>query len=89
MKIGNLDLGNKLFLAPMAEVSDSSFRKVCHENGAGLTFTQMVSAKGVIQNDFETLRNLSFNRSVRSRTIARPHAGRCVMSGSVSNSTSN
>ena len=63
MRIGNLDLGNKLFLAPMAEVSDSSFRKVCHENGAGLTFTQMVSAKGVIQNDFETLRNLSFNRS--------------------------
>ena len=63
MKIGNLELGKKLFLAPMAEVSDSSFRKICKEHGAGLTFTQMVSAQGVIKNDFDTLRFLSFNRS--------------------------
>lgn len=63
MKIGNLDLGNKLFLAPMAEVTDSSFRKICKELGAGLTFTQMVSAQGVVKNDFTTLRFLSFNRS--------------------------
>lgn len=63
MKIGNLDLGKKLFLAPMAEVSDSSFRKICKEHGAGLTFTQMVSALGVIKNNFETLRYFSFSRS--------------------------
>ena len=63
MKIGNLDLGKKLFLAPMAEVTDSSFRKICKEHGAGLTFTQMVSALGVIKNEFETLRYLSFNRA--------------------------
>jgi len=63
MKIGNLDIGNKLFLAPMAEVTDSSFRKICKEYGAGLTFTQMVSAEGVIKNNFETLRHFSFNRS--------------------------
>ncbi len=63
MKIGNLELGKKLFLAPMAEVSDSSFRKICKEYGAGLTFTQMVSAQGVIKNDFDTLRFLSFNRA--------------------------
>ncbi|MCX7798317.1 MAG: tRNA dihydrouridine synthase DusB [Melioribacter sp.] len=63
MKIGNLDIGNKLFLAPMAEITDSSFRRICKELGAGLTFTQMVSAAGVIKNDFETLRNLSFHKS--------------------------
>jgi tRNA-dihydrouridine synthase B len=63
MKIGNLDIGNKLFLAPMAEVTDSSFRKICKEYGAGITFTQMVSAEGVIKNNFETLRHFSFNRS--------------------------
>lgn len=63
MKIGNLDLGNKLFLAPMAEVTDSSFRKIAKEYGAGLTFTQMVNALGAIRSDFETLRHLSFNRS--------------------------
>lgn len=63
MKVGNIDVGTKLFLAPMAEITDSSFRKICKEHGAGLTFTQMVSAAGVIKNDFETLRNLSFHRS--------------------------
>ncbi len=63
MKIGNLDIAQKLFLAPMAEVTDSSFRKICKEQGAGITFTQMVSAEGVIKNNFETLRHFSFNRS--------------------------
>ncbi len=63
MKIGNLDIGKKLFLAPMAEVSDSSFRKICKEHGAGLVFTQMVSALGVIKNNFDTLRFLSFSRA--------------------------
>lgn len=63
MKIGSLDIGSKLFLAPMAEITDSSFRKICKEHGAGFTFTQMVSAAGIIKNDFETLRNLSFHKS--------------------------
>ena len=63
MKIGNLDIGSKLFLAPMAEVTDSSFRKICKEHGSGFTFTQMVSALGVINNNFETLRLFSFSRS--------------------------
>ncbi len=63
MKIGNLDIGSKLFLAPMAEVTDSSFRKICKEHGAGITFTQMVSAEGVIKNNFETLRHFSFSRN--------------------------
>lgn len=62
MRIGNLDIGKKLILAPMAEISDSSFRIISKENGAGLTFTQMVSASGVINNNFDTLRYLSFSR---------------------------
>ncbi|MEW6196225.1 MAG: tRNA dihydrouridine synthase DusB [Bacteroidota bacterium] len=63
MKIGNLDIGNKLFVAPMAEVSDSPFRKIAKEHGAGLAFTQMINALGAIRSDFDTLRHLSFNRS--------------------------
>jgi tRNA-dihydrouridine synthase B len=63
MKVGDLDIGKKLFLAPMAEVTDSSFRKICKTHGAGLTFTQMVSAEGVIRNNFETLRHYSFSRA--------------------------
>jgi tRNA-dihydrouridine synthase B len=63
MRVGNLDIGTKLFLAPMAEVTDSSFRKICKEHGAGITFTQMVSAEGILKNNFETLRHFSFSRT--------------------------
>ena len=37
----------KLFLAPLAGVSDKSFRKLCSETGAALTYTEMVSAKAL------------------------------------------
>lgn len=47
----------------MAEVTDYAFRKIARENGAGLTFTQMVSAEGVIKNNFNTLRLLSFSQN--------------------------
>ncbi len=50
-------------LAPMAEVTDAPFRQICKEYGAGLTFTQMISAKGIIENSFQSLQSLAFNRS--------------------------
>ena len=37
----------RLLLAPMAGVSDEAFRTLCHEQGADLTYTEMVSAKGL------------------------------------------
>ncbi len=62
MKIDSLDLGHKLLVAPMADVSDAPFRKISKKHGAGLTFTQMVSADGVVKNNFDTLRLYSFGR---------------------------
>lgn len=53
---------NRLLLAPMAEVTDASFRKIAKSFGAGLTFTQMVSAKGIVENQFDTLRFLAFGK---------------------------
>ena len=38
---------NNIFLAPMAGVTDRAFRLLCAEEGAGLTFSEMISAKGV------------------------------------------
>ncbi|MBU0473163.1 MAG: tRNA dihydrouridine synthase DusB [Bacteroidetes bacterium] len=62
MKLKNFDLGNKLIVAPMADVSDAPFRKISKEYGAGLTFTPMVSAKGIVENEFHALRIFSFGR---------------------------
>ncbi len=38
---------HRLLLAPMAGVSDEAFRSLCREQGASLTYTEMVSAKGL------------------------------------------
>lgn len=62
MQIGNLTVNGNVFLAPMAEITDSAFRAIAKSYGAGLTFTQMVSAEGVIKNNFNTLRMLTFSR---------------------------
>ena len=47
MKIANLELKNNVFLAPMAGITDIPFRILCAEQGCGLSYTEMVSAKGM------------------------------------------
>lgn len=47
VKIGNTDLKNGIFLAPMAGFSDYAFRRICREHGAEYTVSEMVSAKAL------------------------------------------
>ncbi len=54
MKIGNIEIKNNIFLAPMAGITDLTFRKICRDFGAGLTYTEMVSAKGLYYKDKKT-----------------------------------
>lgn len=54
MKIGNVELENNIFLAPMAGFTDLPFRLICKENDAGLVYTEMVSAKALLYNDEKT-----------------------------------
>lgn len=49
MKLGSLALTSNLFLAPMAGITDYSFRRVAREHGCGLAFTEMVSAEGLLR----------------------------------------
>ncbi len=44
IKIGGLELKNNLFLSPMAGITNSAFRSLCLEGGAGLAASEMVSA---------------------------------------------
>ena len=59
LMIGNVELDNNLFLAPMAGVTDLPFRKLCKECGAGLVEAEMVSAKAVFYGDEKTLSMLN------------------------------
>lgn len=47
MKISNLEFENNVFLAPLAGVTDIAFRGLCMELSCGLSYTEMVSAKGL------------------------------------------
>ena len=49
--IGNVKIEGLLALAPMAGVTDLAFRTVCREQGAALTYTEMVSAKALCYQD--------------------------------------
>ena len=53
-----VELPNPFFLAPMAGVTNRSFRTIALELGAGLVFTEMVSAAGLARGDRKTLRLL-------------------------------
>lgn len=54
MKIGNIELKNNVFLAPMAGITDKVFRVICKEMGCGLVYSEMVSAKGISYNNKNT-----------------------------------
>lgn len=55
MKYGNTTLKHGLLLAPLAGVTDRSYRSACFSQGAELCFTEMVSAKGVCYRDETTV----------------------------------
>ncbi len=54
LKIGNIELENNLILAPMAGVTDLPFRLLCKEQGCGLLYTEMVSAKAILYKNKNT-----------------------------------
>ena len=59
MRIGNIDLGEKpLMLAPMEDVTDASFRFICKEFGADMTYTEFVSSDGLIRDAKKALAKL-------------------------------
>lgn len=54
MKIGNVEIKNKAFLAPMAGTTDLPYRLICKRYGAAMLYSEMVSAKGIYYKDKKT-----------------------------------
>ena len=59
MRIGSFQTENNVFLAPMAGVTDSAFRRICRYFGCGLVYTEMISAKALYYGDKKTNRMLA------------------------------
>ena len=54
MHIGNVSLDNRVFLSPMAGVTDLPFRLICKQKGCGMLYTEMINAKALCYNDENT-----------------------------------
>ena len=66
MKIGNIQFGeHPLFLAPMEDVTDIGFRKMCKRYGAAMVYTEFVSADAVIRSIKSTLLKLHIDDDER------------------------
>lgn len=61
--IGNVEISNRVVLAPMAGVSDLPFRILCHEQGAGLVTMEMVSAKAISYHNRNTVQLMQVDPS--------------------------
>ncbi len=57
-KIGNIEVNNQLVLAPMAGVSNSPFRLLARNHGAGMVYAEMISDKGLIFKNEKTIQML-------------------------------
>jgi tRNA-dihydrouridine synthase B len=69
MKIGNVHLAGKVILAPMAGVTDLTFRKICRKMDAGLVVSEMVSAKAMTYNNERTGGLLATEKSENPASI--------------------
>lgn len=66
MRIGDLDFGSRpLFLAPMEDVTDIGFRKLCKRFGAAMVYTEFVAADAIIRSIPSTLSKMKVNDDER------------------------
>lgn len=64
-KIGNIAIKNRIVMAPMADISNSSYRKIIKSMGAGLIFAEMVSDKALVYDNDKTIDLLKMSESER------------------------
>lgn len=64
-KIGNVEIKNRIVMAPMAGFSNTSFRKIIKEMGAGLIYAEMVSDKAIYYESEKTLAMLKMDEVER------------------------
>lgn len=69
LKIGKIELKYNVVLAPMAGVTDITYRTICKEMGAGLVHTEMISAKGLYYQDKKTEDLMKINENNRPVSV--------------------
>ena len=66
MKIGTIEYPEfPVFLAPMEDVTDSSFRRICKQFGADMLYTEFISSEGLIRDASRSTRKLDYHEEER------------------------
>jgi nifR3 family TIM-barrel protein len=69
LRLGPLEVTPPVVLAPMAGITNAAFRRLCAEQGAGLYVCEMITSRGVVENDPKTLSMLVFDDSEAVRSV--------------------
>jgi nifR3 family TIM-barrel protein len=69
LRAGGLTVDPPVVLAPMAGITNRAFRRLCREFGAGLYVSEMVTSRGLVEGDRETLDMVRFHPSESPRSV--------------------
>ena len=69
MKIGTIEIDKALCLAPMEDVSDTPFRRICKEQGADLVYTEFANCEAIVRNVRQTMEKIQVHDGERPVAI--------------------
>jgi len=69
LRIGSLELDVPVVLAPMAGITNTAFRRLCREYGAGLYVSEMITSRALVERTPESMRLIRHHESETTRSI--------------------
>jgi nifR3 family TIM-barrel protein len=69
LRIGPIDLDAPVVLAPMAGITNTAFRRLCREYGAGLYVSEMITTRALVERNATTMRLITHHESEKPRSI--------------------
>ncbi|MGW9114966.1 tRNA dihydrouridine synthase DusB [Microbacterium sp. NPDC055683] len=69
LRIGALDIGVPVVLAPMAGITNTAFRRLCREYGGGLYVSEMITSRALVERNAQTMRLIRHHESEKPRSI--------------------
>ena len=69
LRVGSLEIGTPVVLAPMAGITNAAYRALCLEQGAGLYVCEMITSRGLVEGDQHTKDMLIFDPSETVRSV--------------------
>ena len=69
LRIGPFDLDTPVVLAPMAGITNTAFRRLCREFGAGLYVSEMITIRALIERTPTSMRLIQHHESETLRSI--------------------